>query len=219
MKYHVSFNLNLIKNPYKGTYIAFEGIDGSGKSTQAARLVDYLKIKNKQVVFTKEPTTDGTITKLIRNTLQSKIHMNPVALQYLFTANRIVNKNNLIIPSLKSGKIVVSDRSFWSSVPYGLSDEKNPNMELAAQGILAMYDQFILPDITFFLDVSVNTALKRLSGRHKIEEIYEKKDKLRKISDGYKWLTDTFRKEITVINGEKSVDEVTQEIVRYNIGV
>ncbi|MBI1982473.1 MAG: deoxynucleoside kinase, partial [Candidatus Levybacteria bacterium] len=116
-------------------------------------------------------------------------------------------------------KTLVSDRYFWSAVAYGMADrqgtkyEDNGHVLLAIQGILSMYSQFIMPDITFYLQTSVDTALSRLAKMTKEKELYETREKLEKIYQGYEWLVSQFPKEITVIDGEKTVGEVTGEIL------
>lgn len=225
MKYHVEFDIDFARNTYGGQYIVVEGIDGSGKTTQVARIIEHFKKQGKEVVVTGEPRKDkGIFGKLIQEILLSQKKIPSVAFQYLFSADRAVHQQDLIIPSLRMGKIVLSDRCFWSAVPYGIMDHMTSEADgdynyemgkviLAAQSILSMYHQFLLPDKTFYLDISLDTAMKRIQREEKELEIYEDKEKLAKIMLGYKWLAKEFPKEITVIDGEKSVEEVTKEII------
>lgn len=225
MKYKVSFNLDLRRNPYRGLYIAVEGIDAAGKTTQVKKLVDYFKKTGKSVIIASEPRKKGgAFSKLIKDILLSKVKFPLAAFQYLLSADRQVHHEELVIPSLKEGRVVISDRCFWSAVAYGILDwmlnrkEKEYNYEfanviLAAQSILSMYHQFILPDYTFYLEISVDTAIKRLREMKKTKEIYEDAWKLEKVMEGYKWLVKEFPKEITVIDGEQSTEEVTREIL------
>jgi len=225
MRYHIEFDISLRKNPYKGVYIAIEGIDGSGKTTQAERLARYFKTKGRQVIKTGEPRKNiGVVGKLIGDILLSKVKVPFSAFQYLMSAERAIHHEELVLPSLKSGKVVISDRCFWSAIPYGildrLKDEKKERYNfdlgqviLVAQSILSMYHQFTVPNFTFFLDVSVDTAIKRIGRKTGKQELYEKRDKLERIDLGYKWLAKKFPKEITVIDAEKSVEEVTEDIV------
>lgn len=221
MKYHVEFDIDFKRNPYKGLYIVFEGVDGSGKTTQAKILAAYLKEKKSKVVLTKEPTENPPLGILIHDFIKGKIKFPPVALQYLFAADREIHQKELVEPSLQKGKIVVSDRYFWSSVAYGILDKMENTEEfndgeilLVSQSILSIYHQFIVPDITFYIKVSENTAIKRLSGMSKKKEYYETKEKLKKIKEGYDWLAEKFPEEVTVIDGEKSVKEVTEQIIK-----
>jgi len=221
MKYHIEFDIELRKNPYKGAYIAFEGVDGCGKTTQVEILKEYLKKKGKSVVVTSEPRKEGSaVGRLIREILQSKIKVPSASLQYLYTAERIINHKDVVEPALRSGKIVLSHRSLWSNVPYGLLDRgvtnyDSPDTKLinVTQGLMSLYHQFIIPDITFYLSVSANIAMKRLRSMNKVIDMYEKKEKLERIAKGYEWQAKQFPKEFVVIDGEKSTEEVTQEIV------
>lgn len=218
MNYDISFNTDFRRNPYKGIYITLEGIDGSGKTTQAKRLVSYLQKKGKKSIYTKEPTDEVT-GLLIRKVLKGKISLPPVAFQYLFAADRAVHQVNLE-KYLKEGLTVVGDRYFWSSAVYGMLDrgisisEKDKGLLLVAFSILSMYHRFILPDYTFYLRVSADKAIKRLRNSGKAEEIYEKTDKLERLVRGYEWLAKKFSKEITVVDGEKRIKEVTEAMIK-----
>jgi len=221
MHYHIEFDISLRKNPYKGLYIAFEGIDGCGKTTQVKRLAKYLEGKGESVVATSEPRQEGSaVGRLIREILQSRIKVPSASLQYLYTAERIINHKDVVEPSLKRGKIVLSHRCLWSNVPYGLFDRgitnyDSPDTKLinVTQGLMSLYHQFIIPDITFYLSVSADTAMKRLRSMNKVIDMYEKKEKLERIAKGYEWQAKQFPKEFVVIDGEKSTEEVTREIV------
>lgn len=219
MKYHVSLDIDLKRNPYKGRYIAIEGIDGSGKTTQTEKLAEYFKNQGKDVVLTREPRKEGIVGDIVQQVLTGKVHIPPVGLQYLFSTDRVLHHEEVIEPALKSGKIVISDRCFWSAVVYGILDrvgeydEEAVNFLLISQSILSMYHQFIVPDNTFFLKVSLDSALKRISGKDDVKEIYEDKEKLKKVSGGYDWLAAKFPEEVEVIDGEGSVEEVTKRLI------
>jgi len=217
MNYHVSFDLDFRRNPHHGKFIVLEGIDGCGKTTQAGIIVKKLKAQGTDAIYTKEPT-DGPIGQFIRQTLRGALDVSPLSIQYLLAADRVLHAEE-IEKHLEQGKTLVGDRYFWSAVAYGMADrqgtqyETNGNVLLAAQGILSMYTQFIMPDMTFYLRTSVNTALSRLAKMTKEKEMYETRDNLEKIYQGYEWLVSQFPQEITVVDGEKTVGEVTEEIV------
>ena len=208
MKYNVSFELDFKRNPYRGKFMVLEGIDGSGKTTQAHNLVKELEKKGLKVVYTKEPTDEVT-GKMVRDFLIGKIKLPPVAFQYLFAVDRAVHQEE-IKKYLEKGTTVVSDRYFWSALIYGMLDvgaigNKNEGQRLlAAYGILSMYHRFIAPDYTFYLSVTAKTAMQRIA---------KKTEKIEKLREGYEWLAKKFAKEITVVDGEGSVEEVTKRIV------
>lgn len=219
MKYPIKFELSFRTHNYPGKLIALEGIDGSGKTTQAQKLVAKLQNNGIEAVYTKEPT-NGEIGKLIRRILVGEKKFEPVSFQYLFSADRVEHQEE-ILELLKKGKTVVSDRCYWSSVPYGATDrgidfKKNqdePNILLVCYSILSLYHQFIAPDKTIYLNTAPATAIERLRVASHIPDIYERHEKLEKIAAGYDWLVGKFPKEFVTIDGSKSVDEVSKEII------
>ncbi len=220
MKHHLDFDIEFKRNPHPGRYIVLEGIDGSGKTTQIEKLYDYFISLGKEVVRTREPRKDeGLIGELIQKILNGKTKVPAVAIQYLFSADRGMHHEELILPALKEGKIVISDRCFWSAVPYGvldLEEDFNDNTAkyiLVSQSILSMYHQFTAPDLTFFLDIPVKRAMDRLSKKPHDKEIYEEEKKILKAKQGYDWLLKEFPEEFKVINGAQPVEQVTKEIV------
>lgn len=220
MKYRVKFELEFKTHNYPGKLIALEGIDGSGKTTQAQKLVAKLQNNGIEAVYTKEPT-DGEIGKLIRRILVGEKKFEPASFQYLFSADRVEHQEE-ILELLKKGKTVVSDRYYWSSVPYGATDrgidfKKNQdesNILLACYSILSLYHQFIVPDKTVYLNVDPVTALDRLEKAHHVPDIYDELEKLERIAAGYDWLIKKFPEEFVIIDGAKPVEEVTNEIIQ-----
>ena len=95
----------------------------------------------------------------------------------------------------------------------GVDYKNEATFQLIAQGVLSMYHQFIIPDTTFYLDVSVKTGLLRVKDAAKEKELYENTEKMEKAKKGYKWLLQEFPKEITIIDAEKSVDTVQNSIL------
>ena len=218
MRYPISYSISFKKNKLPGILIALEGIDGSGKTTQAQELVKRLKKEKHKVIYTKEPTDEPT-GKLIRQVLAGEIKVPPLSLQYLFSADRGVHQLELE-KYLSKGYIVITDRYFWSAVAYGISDlQGEPDYYMAAFSILSMYHQFMAPNFTFFLDVSVDEAFKRISKSSKHSEIYDKKDKLVKIKNAYDLLIKKFEKEFVVVNGENDIDEVQEDLIAEVIDV
>lgn len=225
MKYHIEFDIDFKRNTSEGLYIALEGIDGSGKTTQIERLKEYFASQGRDIVTTREPRKDdGLIGELIQKILHGKTHIPPVAFQYLFSADREMHHEELILPSLRAGKVVLSDRCFWSAIPYGIMDRggsfDDPSagsgqaeIMLVAQSILSMYHQFTIPDYTFYLDLPLDVSMERLSGSHEEKEIYEDKKVLEKTIKGYNWLLQKFPEEFRVIDATKSVEQVRDEII------
>jgi dTMP kinase len=222
MQYHISFDLDLLENPYKGKYIALEGIDGSGKSTQLHLIEKALQKEGLSTLLTSEPKNDSVVGKIIREVLNAKIKMPSSAFQYLYSADRVINHETIVKPALQKGKVVLTHRSFWSVIPYGVMDrgltsydEKNAEVLMVAQGLLSMYHQFICPDITFYLDVPIDTAMKRLAKMDKNKDLYEKKEKLTQIAKGYEWEMARFPEKFIRVDGTQDESKITNEIVTY----
>ena len=213
MRYPVNFSVGFKKHKSKGLLIAIEGMDGSGKTTQAQRLVEELKKKKIKAIYTKEPTDEPT-GKMIRQILSGELKVPPLSLQYLFCADRGVHQVELE-KLLEKGYVVVTDRYFWSAVAYGISDlDGKPDYYMAAFSILSMYNQFLSPDYTFYLDVSVEEAYERIKKSAKHGEIYDKKEKLIKIQKGYEVLVKKYPTEFTRVNGERGVEELLEDLVK-----
>lgn len=219
MKFHLQFDLQFTTNIYSGKYYAIEGIDGSGKTTQVQKLADYFVSQGKKVFITKEPTS-AVIGELIHKVLDKKIKLPFISLQYLFCADRAVHLEEEVIPALKEGKIVLSDRSLWSSVAYGITDlglEANEKQRLLmAYNLLSMYGGFLIPDKTFFLKVPAEVAVERMNLRQKELTIYEKSEKLKRIEKEYEWLAEQFYKFITIIEGNShfTINKVHENIIK-----
>src|SRR3989344_9542484 len=109
MKYHIEFDIDFRRNPYKGTYISVEGIDGCGKTTQAERLAQYYKEKGQKVITVREPRKEGFIGDIVQKVLLGDVKVPSVALQYLFSTDRVMHHEEVIMPSLKEGIVVISD--------------------------------------------------------------------------------------------------------------
>lgn len=105
------------KNSYKGKFIVFEGLDGSGQSTQSGLLRDFLIKKGYKVLLTKEPTLNSKFGKKIKRVLNKKERVSAKKLQELFTQDRKEHLEKTIIPALKKGEIVISDRYFFPLLP------------------------------------------------------------------------------------------------------
>ena len=220
MKYPVNFEIELRKNTFGGLYIALEGIDGCGKTTQLDKLSEYFKKQGHEVVVTREPRKSGIIGDLVQKVLIGEEKLPSVSLQYLFSADRAANHHDVVLPSLKAGKVVITDRCFWSAIVYGILDrtggdydKSDADLLLMTQSILSMYHQFTVPDFTFYLKIPLDESLKRLKGKKDAKEIYEEDDKIAKVLTGYEYLKSRFENEITVINGNQPIEKVTEEMI------
>ncbi len=154
----------------KGTLITIEGIDGSGKSSAARALKDSLS-QHYDVLLTKEPGATE-LGKHLRTLLQQRtFDVCPRAEFLLFAADRAQHIEEVVVPALKAGKIVISDRMADSSRAYqgfgrGLNDEWIRRInDWAMQGIT--------PDLTFYLKTDYATAIARLKKRNEQVTVFE----------------------------------------------
>ena len=147
-------------------FITFEGVDGSGKSTQARLLADYLAGKGTKVFFTKE-SGEGKLGKAIRAEILDRrdIDIEPYAELCLFCADRAQHVRELILPKLKDGYTVICDRYYDSTLAYqGSGRGIDPDLVFR----MAMASSLgVEPDITFFLSVLVEQAFLRRKDRAK----------------------------------------------------
>ena len=200
--------MNLMeKNIYSGKFIIFEGLDGSGQSTQAGLLRDFLIKKGYQVVLTKEPTLDSQVGRKIRKILDKKIVVAPARLQRLFIQDRKEHSKGLIEPALKEGRIVISDRYFFSTLAFGVSEG------LDLEWLIKINNDFLLPDISFILKVPPEICIRRIEKRGNNIKLFEKKEKLEKVWQTYEILPNKF-KNVYIVNGEESIQNVFTEINR-----
>jgi dTMP kinase len=221
IEYEVKFKQRLKRNPHKGLYVAFEGIDGAGKSVQSDFLDKYLREKGFKTEVTFQPRREGPVGKLIDSILKKEVSVPSVSLQYLYTADRIIDHVDHIEPALKEGKVVISHRCMWSNLPYGLLDKNMVDYSSdearivdVAHGLMSLYNQFMIPDYTFYLRVSAKTAMDRLKKKHVGLELYEKQAKLEKVLKGYEWQIKKYPGEFVVIDGEQDPNEVFKQVVK-----
>lgn len=196
----------MYKNPYAGKFIAFEGLDGAGSTTQAGKLTVYLKERLKKVHLTKEPT-NNLIGGLIRGQLTKEWRTGPECLQLLFTADRAHHLEKEVIPLLKQEITVVTDRYFFSSVAFGSLGIDDRDW------LRKINDRFILPDITFLLHVSPQVCLQRIKANRFHLELFEEEEHIAKIWRTYNELAQEFEN-VYVINGENPAEEVFADILK-----
>jgi len=192
-------------NIYPGIFIVFEGLDGSGQSTQAELLRHYFEDNKDLVILTKEPTEDSKSGRMIRKVLRKEKKIEPDELQKLFVQDRKEHLNNLIIPNLKNGKFVISDRYFLSTCAFG-------GISLDMEWLIELNNEFILPNITFLLNVDPRICIERIDKRGKRFEFFEEEKKLTKVRENYFKLAKRFPN-IYTINGELSKEAVFKEIL------
>lgn len=192
-------------------FFVFEGIDGSGTTTQLNLLAEYLRKAGKKVVETCEPTTLIT-GEFLRSCLSGKVSVDSKTMLMLFVADRnehLFAKNGGILATLKTQDYVISDRYLFSSLAY---QGASGHFDLAKK----FNEEFPLPEILFFLDIDTEIALSRVEKRANAKEIYETKLFQAKVHEMYKKVLALYEKsemKIVIIDGNKSIEEVHKQIV------
>lgn len=199
------------KNPYPGKFIVFDGLDGSGLSTQSSILYEFLNSRTRQFKLgsagahlTKEPTK-SLIGGLINAQLAHHWNSSPECLQLLFAADRMFHLEKEVIPLLEKGIFVISDRYAFSSLTYG-------NFEISdLDWLLNLQKNFILPDLTIFLKVTPRVCIERIKKNRFELTLFEKAEIFEKVWRNYEELAKRFEN-IYILNGEKSIEEIAKEI-------
>lgn len=196
----------------KGLFISFEGIDGSGKSTQIARLADHLRAQGRDVVVTREPGGSEGAEEIRALVLQGDPDRWSAETEILlFTAARRDHLERLIRPALDAGKIVLCDRFADSTRMYqGLS-----RGDLRAT-VDSLHDLMIgvEPDLTILIDMDPAEGLKRAKGRQGTEERFEDfgASLQEAMRAGFLKLSEQFSDRFRVINGAQEMDLVAADI-------
>lgn len=190
----------------KGHFVTFEGIDGSGKTTQAERLCEYVKEKGFECVLVREPGGTPEGERIREILLDERSDLNAEAELFLFLASRSILTERVIIPAIERGAFVISDRYADSSLAYQ-GYGRGLNLEFIELGN-SIATRSLRPDIVFYIDVPVEIAL----GRKGRSDRMEKEDFLKKVREGYLKLAE--RKGYVVIDGTKDVEEIWEKIRR-----
>ncbi len=195
----------------KGKFIVFEGIDGSGISTQTANLSKFLESEyGLKTVLAKEPS-EGPLGTLIRQVLSGRLSgVNEQSLALLFAADRIDHNHNKIVPALEQGKYVLCDRYLWSSLAY-------QGINIDRDWIEQINRYAAKPDLTLFIKVRPEISLERIySTRFRIE-IFEKHDILQQVYNNYINLFKTWNdlgEPVIEIDGEQTPEIVQEQIMK-----
>jgi len=183
----------------RGIFICIEGIDGSGKTTQARRLVKNLKLRGFNAVYTTEPSR-GRVGEFIRRYVLDRKKRLPIAVEaLLFAADRVDHVETSVKPALENGEIVVCDRYIYSTLAYqgaaGLSLDWIEQINRFA----------LVPDLALFLDVPPEVMVERLHRKRSVMETLENQRKVREV---YMTMVDSGR--LILIDGSKPIIDVAE---------
>lgn len=196
-------------------FISFEGIEGSGKSTQAKILYDSLKEKKYPVILTREP--GGTVIgNDIRQILIDKKNnqIQPLTELLLNFASRIEHLQQVILPALKNKQIVITDRFYDSTLAY-----QGFAMGVEIETIEKMHQLMInsiQPDITFLCDMEVEVAFQRIKSRsdnNRYEELSF--DFHNKVRNGFLEIAKNNAGRIKIINANNDFSKVAEQVIEY----
>lgn len=201
----------------RGKFITFEGIDGSGKSTQLRLLVDDLRFRGFNVLKTQEPGGTPLGRRLREAFLETDENVSPMAELLCYAADRAQHVEFLIKPALTEGKIVISDRYADATTAYQGAgrgfDAKTIKqvIQLATGGLK--------PDLTLFFDLPVEAALQRTHKRDEMGELKNRLDKensefYQRVREAYHEIIAKEPKRFRIIDASKSIEEIHAEALQ-----
>lgn len=188
-----------------GLFIVLEGIDGTGKSTQARRLGEWFEKQGREVVLSREPT-DGPWGKKLRESASTGRLSPQDELQY-FLNDRRQHVDEKIAPALAAGKVVILDRYYFSTMAYQGARGFDP------AEIRRMNEEFApVPDLLLILDLDVDTAHQRIGHRGDSTNEFEKHESLTRCREIFLSLKDEpFAR---VVDSKGSLDDVSAKILQ-----
>jgi dTMP kinase len=190
----------------KGIFICIEGLDGSGKTTHAHRLVRNLQQKGFDAVYTTEPSL-GELGTFIRGTiLEGKKRVPRVVEALLFAVDRVEHFDKDVKPALKEGKIVVSDRCVYSSLAY--QGAAGLDLEWIEE-----INRFALPpDLTLYIDVPPEVVVKRIRRK---KSVMERLETQQRVQEFYMKYVDNGK--LMPLDGDRTKDDVEQNILTVTL--
>ena len=197
----------------KNLFIAFEGIDGSGKSTQVKLLAEFLTHKGHKVYTTYEPT-DSRIGVMIRDIFNHRMEGDQRVIAALFAADRLnhlLNKTDGILKKLAEGYTVITDRYYFSS--YAYHSVHNIDMEWVIQAN-ALSADLLRPDLNIYIDISPEVSMERLKKGRNSFEMYETLENQKMVYDKYKEAFDRLgdAEKVFVTDGNRKTDLIAEDI-------
>lgn len=205
--------------------ISFEGIDGSGKSTQVKLLENYLRSRGMKVLALREPGGVATAESIRTLLLKSQNEIHPTAELLLFAASRAELCEALILPALQKGTIIILDRFYDSTTAYqGFGRGLDLDM-IATVNRIATFG--LVPTLTFYLDILPEDALMRKFSEKSIPLAFSK-DELpldrmersglafyHRVREGYQTLARQEPERFVVLNALKSISDLHKEVILH----
>lgn len=196
----------------KGLFFAFEGIDGSGKSTQIKSLVEQLRNHGLKCYETCEPS-EGPVGTMVRQILTGRMKADGRVITSLFAADRLdhlTNEVNGLCKEIDRGITVVTDRYYFSNYAYNSVDmDMNWVMECNR-----LSSELLRPTLNIFLDIPVDVALERISKNRLHTELYEKEERLLAVRKNYfkAFELTKDRERVAIIDANAAPEVVAQRV-------
>ena len=196
----------------KNLFIAFEGIDGSGKSTQVKLLAEKLTEKGHQVYTTHEPTS-GPVGKMIRDIFNHRMEGDQRTIAALFVADRLehlLNKTDGILKRLAEGYTVITDRYYFSSYAYH-------SVHVDMDWVIAMNREatkLLRPDLNVYIDISPEVSMQRIQKGRESVEMYETLENQKQVYAMYEkaFELEKDHEMIFRVNGDQDAVKISEEI-------
>ena len=196
----------------RGRFIVFEGIDGSGKTTQARLLAEALKKKGRSVRLTAEPT-DLPTGRALRDALGGRVSKSECEMAVLFVQDRIahnIQPTDGIVALLESGVDVICDRYYYSTLAY--QGQSTDYAWVKAMNLRC--PQITKPDLCIYVDLLPEQSLERISRGRESVEIYENLETLTRVREQFLSVIRDLGEEdnICIVDGYRSMEEVSEDI-------
>lgn len=196
----------------RGNFIAFEGIDGSGKSTQISMLTNRLNKEGICCYTTMEPT-NSPIGSLIHQIMTGRIKTDNRVIAGLFVADRLdhlLNEVDGIVSKINEGTTVITDRYYFSSYAYH-------SVDMPMEWVIRANEQssaILKPTVTIFIDVQPDTAIERIAKNRFHQELFEKKSRLVKVRENYLKAFELLKKEekYVIIDGNQTQEKIAEMV-------
>jgi len=197
---------------HKGLFITFEGIDGSGKSTQLKLTNSYLKKLGFKPEILREPGSTILSEKIRKILLNKNIKINPISELMLYIAARAELVENTIGPALDNGKIILCDRFYDSTTAYqgfgrGIDIKIIDKMNNFAIGKYK-------PNLTFIVDIDYPTSVKRMKKMKKIADRLESESNpfFARVRNGFIEISRQNKKRVVLLNGKQPIEKIFNEV-------
>ena len=206
----------------QGKFITFEGIDGSGKSTQLRMLSGDLRSRGVDLITTQEPGGTPLGRRLRESFLETEETVAPMAELLLFAADRAQHVEFLIRPALAEGRIVISDR--YSDATYAYQGAGRGFSEQTVNAIIELATGGLMPDLTLFFDITVENAIRRMNQRHETGQGRNRMDVetgefYAKVRTAYLGIADREPERFKILDANGSIEEthakVTEMITNF----